>query len=519
MVSAALSGCGVSATSAPKSALVPSSTELSFGDVLVGNTAVQTVTVSNTGDTSVNISRAAISGRDFQLLGGIPSGAVAVGESMNLQLQFTPASFGATNGSVTLVSDGPEPALRISLRGTGAHPGLNVSPGSVNFSNVPVGQSKTENVTLTNSGSSNVAINPATTSGAGFTVSGLSAPTNLAPGKQMLVAVKFAPTGPGAVTGDVSIGSNAANSPATVSLSGMGSQAVVSASASSVNFGKVVVGNTNSQPITLRNSGNATLTFSQMAASGAGVGLTGLSMSTTIAPNSSATFNAVFAPSSSSPVNGSITLVTNGVPSPLVIGVTGTGSAASNSLGVSPASLNFGTVTPGSSRSLSSTLTNIGNSNIDISSVKVSGAGFSAGGVSSGTILMPGQSTTLMVTFAPGSAGSVSGASVTIASNAVNSPAIVGLAGTGQAAPTTPHAVELSWNPSSSSGVTGYDVFRAAASGAYGSIPLNSAPVSGTTYADASVTAGQTYFYIVTTVGSGTSSAASNEVEATIPGP
>ena len=518
VVSAALSGCGVSATPAAKSALVPSSAEVSFGDVLVGNTAVQTVTVSNTGDTSVNISSAAISGHGFQLVGGMPSGAVAVGASMNLQLQFTPASFGATNGTVTLVSDGPGPALRISLRGTGARPGLNVSPGSLNFSNVPVGQSKTENLTLTNSGTGNVAVNPATTSGgASFTVSGLSAPANLAPGKTLLIAVKFAPTGPGAVTGAVSISSDTANSPAAISLSGMGSQALVSASASSVSFGKVVVGNTNSQPITLRNSGNATLTFSQMAASGDGVGLTGLSMSTTIAPNSSATFNAVFAPSSTSPVNGSITLVTNGVPSPLVIGVTGAGSAASTSLGVSPANLSFGTVTPGTSKSLSSTLTNTGNSNVDISSVKVSGAGFSASGVSGGTILMPGQSTTLMVTFAPGSAGSVSGASVMIASNAVNSPAIVGLAGTGQAAPTTPHSVELSWNPSSSSGVTGYNVFRAAASGAYGSTPLNSAPVSGTTYADASVTAGQTYFYIVTTVGSGTSSAASNEVEATIP--
>ena len=75
----------------------------------------------------------------------------------------------------------------------------------------------------------------------------------------------------------------------------------------------------------------------------------------------------------------------------------------------------------------------------------------------------------------------------------------------------------LSWNPSSSSGVTGYNVFRAGTSGAYGSTPLNSGPVSGTTYADASVTAGQTYFYIVTTVGSGASSVASNEVEATIP--
>jgi fibronectin type 3 domain-containing protein len=123
----------------------------------------------------------------------------------------------------------------------------------------------------------------------------------------------------------------------------------------------------------------------------------------------------------------------------------------------------------------------------------------------------------LMVTFSPSSAGSTTGASVTIASDAPNSPATVGLSGTGQ----TPasHRVALVWNPSSSSGVTGYNVFRAGGSGSYGSTPLNAAPVSGTGYTDGTVTAGQTYFYIVTTVGSGASSAASNEVEATIPVP
>jgi hypothetical protein len=130
---------------------------------------------------------------------------------------------------------------------------------------------------------------------------------------------------------------------------------------------------------------------------------------------------------------------------------------------------------------------------------------------------MPGQSATLMVTFSPGSAGSTTGASVTIASNALNSTATVGLSGTGQAP--SSHRVALFWNPSSSSGVTGYNVFRAGTSGGYGATPLNTAPVSGTGYTDASVTAGQTYFYIVTTVGSGVSSAASNEVAATIPVP
>src|SRR5579863_4531643 len=264
LVSAMLAGCGAYTTSASKNALLANSSEVSFGEVVFGKTAVQTVTVSNTGDTTLNISRADVTGRGFQLVGGNLSGALAAGASLSLKLQFSPASLGATTGTVTLVSDGPDPALRISLRGTGAQLGLNVSPGSLNFSNVPVGQSSTQNISLTNSGTSNVALNPATITGPGFTVSGLPAPVKLAAGQTILVAVKFSPTGLGPVTGAVSLGSNAANSPEVISLSGVGLQAMVSSSATSVSFGKVVVGNTNSQPITLRNSGNATLTFSQL---------------------------------------------------------------------------------------------------------------------------------------------------------------------------------------------------------------------------------------------------------------
>src|SRR5208337_3571976 len=97
------------------------------------------------------------------------------------------------------------------------------------------------------------------------------------------------------------------------------------ANPTSVNFSTVGVGNSNSQPITLTNNGNATLTFSQITVAGAGFSQTGLSTSTTIAAGGSTMFNAVFTPSSTTTVSGSITLATNGTPSPLVVNLSGTG--------------------------------------------------------------------------------------------------------------------------------------------------------------------------------------------------
>jgi hypothetical protein len=99
-------------------------------------------------------------------------------------------------------------------------------------------------------------------------------------------------------------------------------------------------------------------------------------------------------------------------------------------LNVSPTSLSFGSIDTNANSTLSATLTNSGNSNVTISGVGTSGAGFSANNVSSGTILAPGQSAVLNVTFAPTSTGSVTGG-VTVASNATNSPATISMTGTG----------------------------------------------------------------------------------------
>ena len=99
-------------------------------------------------------------------------------------------------------------------------------------------------------------------------------------------------------------------------------------------------------------------------------------------------------------------------------------------LNVSPTSLSFGSIDTGAASTLAATLTNSGNSNVTISGVGASGEGFSANNVSSGTVLAPGESVVLNVTFAPTSTGGVTGG-VTVASNATNSPATISMTGTG----------------------------------------------------------------------------------------
>jgi hypothetical protein len=82
----------------------------------------------------------------------------------------------------------------------------------------------------------------------------------------------------------------------------------------------------------------------------------------------------------------------------------------------------------------------------------------------------------------------------------------------------TCHTVTLSWTASTTPGVT-YNVYRRTPGGSY-TTKLNSVVVGGTSYIDATSTAGQTYFYVIRAVDStNTESANSSEVQAIIPSP
>ncbi len=77
--------------------------------------------------------------------------------------------------------------------------------------------------------------------------------------------------------------------------------------------------------------------------------------------------------------------------------------------------------------------------------------------------------------------------------------------------------IDLSWP--AVTWATGYNVYRGAVSGDESLVPLNSSPLTGTTYRDLSVTGQTTYFYVVQAVNATGVGAASAEATATTPPP
>ncbi len=190
-------------------------------------------------------------------------------------------------------------------------------------------------------------------------------------------------------------------------------------------------------------------------------------------------------------------------------------SSSSSSLTASPTTLAFGSQPADTTSSAQVvTLTNQGSTAITISSVGFTGTNASAFTEISacGGSLSTGGSCTIAVQFTPAAFGADS-ASLSISSNSGNSPLSVALSGSGT------HDVILTWGGSSTYGVAGYFIYRGTISGGESSKPLNSSPVSGLTYTDSSVQAGQQYFYYVTAVDTDgvTQSSPSNEASATVP--
>jgi hypothetical protein len=309
--------------------------------------------------------------------------------------------------------------------------------------------------------------------------------------------------------------------------SGMGSStggnipANLSLNASTVTFGSVNVGSSKMHALTLTNSSASdgpSITFTKVSSSSKAFTVTTASLPIVLAPGKSSTINIKFAPKAAGTATGSLSIAVDGATDPASVPLSGDG-VGSTALSVSPSTLSFGTVTIGSSKNQSGTLT-AGTSSITVSNANWSGQGYSVSGISFPVTIAAGKSVSFAVTFTPGAAGGSQG-SISFASNAPNSPTVENFSGTGAqpaAQGTDQHVVDLAW-AASSSNVLGYNTYRSTQSGGPYT-RLTSSPQAQTSYSDASVAAGQTYYYVVTSVDSDSlESAFSNQATASVPTP
>jgi hypothetical protein len=389
---------------------------------------------------------------------------------------------------------------------------LVITPNAISFGSVGVGSSASQTVIVSNRGGKYVTVTNVSAKGTGFSVSGFSGAKILTTGETIKLTVDFNPKSAGERIGSISITIAQEQAHITASLTGTGSTSKLSMTPSAVDFGKVSVGNPVTQTLKLVNEGSNSVSIKSASLTGTGFSMSGLTTPQTLTPKQSVTFTAKFDPKRAGNDNGTISVTASGGTE--TIDLSGMGVSSRVGLNASATSITFGNVKVGSTVTQKVTLKSTGNSSVDISNVSVSGSGYTFSGVTSHTVLDPGQSAVLIVSFDPKTTGSLPG-TVTISSNAANPQMQIGLSGDGTSGQQP--SVELKWDESTSSKIVGYYVYRSLNSGKTYSV-LNSQPDSGTSYTDNSVASGQSYVYVVTSVNSsGVQSAYSNPINVTIP--
>jgi Cep192 domain 4/HYDIN/CFA65/VesB-like, Ig-like domain len=295
--------------------LASNPTAMNFGSLQVGGSKPWTGVLTNSANTAVTISKASVTGTGYQLSSLSLPVTLSPGQSTNYAVTFAPKSVGTFSGNLAITSNAPNPTLNVALSGTSVAGGqLTSNPTSLSFGSVQTGSKKTLSETLTNSSTSAVTISQVVASGAGFSVSGMTAPVTLSANQSFTFSVAFAPTSTGSASGAIAITSNAANTALSIPLTGSGSTVTagqLAVNPASMNFGNVTVGSTQKQNATLSASSGSVTVTSAGITTGSPFSVSGISFPVTIASGQAASFSITFAPQASGSTSSTLAFFSN----------------------------------------------------------------------------------------------------------------------------------------------------------------------------------------------------------------
>jgi hypothetical protein len=207
--------------SGPVVTLTP--TSLVFAKTVVGTTTTaKSVTVANTGSSTLNISSIVISGDFAAATSPKPCGStLAAGANCIIKVTFTPTQLGARTGNITITDNASNSPQTVPLSGTGIAP-VTLTPGSATYAAQTVGTtSLPKTFTLKNNQSVTLSSIVISTTG-DFSVSTTTCGASLAAKTNCTIKVVFKPTATGTRTGKLNVADNASNSPQSSNLTGTG---------------------------------------------------------------------------------------------------------------------------------------------------------------------------------------------------------------------------------------------------------------------------------------------------------
>lgn len=324
-----LTGCGSSVTLNSSNSLVLKVTPnpLAFGNVTVGQTSSATITMTNETLAPVTVSQIAITGQAFTITSSytLPI-TIASGATYSLTAQFAPTTAGTATGQITVTNDSAtSSSVVVDLTGTGS---ATIPPASgLTCASSSLTGSTTDTCTVT--------LSAAAPSG-GATVSlssnntAVTVPSTVTVLANATSATFTATAAAVSSTQTATLTATAGGTSQTVALQLNGVAALLTADASSIAFGNVIVNQSSTQTLTLTSAGTSAVTVNSVALTGANFAISGSSFPATLSPGQTATVNVTYTPTAVGASTGSLAITsTSSIGATTTIPLSGTGETVS----------------------------------------------------------------------------------------------------------------------------------------------------------------------------------------------
>ena len=335
-----------------------------------------------------------------------------------------------------------------------APPVMSVSVSSLLMDSTLVGSSSQKTLTISNTGGANLSVTVIAIGGtdASQFVVVLSSAV-IAPGGTQNVTVTFSPASTGAKMASLTLIHNAAGSPTTVALSGVGKSTTpappppspaISVTPASLTMDSTLVGSFSQKTLVVSNTGSSNLVVSNIVRSSADSAQFAVSpASFTVSPSGSQTVTVNFVPATATQKSTILNIVHNAAGSPTQVVVSGVGKSTTpppvSSPAISvPTSLIIDTTIVGSTSQKTFVLANTGTANLVVLGIALIGTDAAMFSVLPTTAtIASGSSQTIAVSFAPVTVGAKS-TILTISHNANGGSTVVSVSGFGKTIPAQP---------------------------------------------------------------------------------
>jgi hypothetical protein len=206
---------------------------LAFSTQAQGTTSsVHILTVSNTGNSTMTLTREVITGNDtadFSINNTdtscvLTAGAtLAAGQHCQIGVVFKPSATGPRTATLTLVDNTVNNSNSVQLSGVGTAADIALAPTTLTFPSTTQNQTATVPVTVTNSGTAALTISGITVGGANpkmFTYTSSCGTGSIGPKGTCKLQVSFKPTSAGSYSALVRVADNAPDSPQSLAVAG-----------------------------------------------------------------------------------------------------------------------------------------------------------------------------------------------------------------------------------------------------------------------------------------------------------